>query len=576
MATATKKGQEEKITALYARLSDDDPEEEKKKGKGSEADKESNSIQNQREILYEYARQHGYLHPKFFYDDGVSGTTFERKGFKEMQQLVEAGKVSTIIVKDLSRFGRNYLEVGNYLEVVYPSLGVKFIAIQENVDTLAGTGTEMMPFHNIFNEWYAAQTSKKIKAVWAMKAANGQRISSTVPFGYVADEHDHEKWLIDEPAAEIVRRIFALCLDGKGPMQIAGQLETDKVLIPSAYFQSQGRKPGRTIPANPFAWTSETVIHILENRQYTGCAVNFMTTTVSHKVHKKVYHPEDEWQIIPNMQEPIIDENTWLRVQELRQNKRRNTKTGRKSLFSGLVFCSDCGAKLHFCASKSLRRDQEFFRCANYKSGRGECTVHYIRDVVLEKIVLEAVSDLADFVRCYQPVFLFMIAKQQNCLRKQELLMKKNKWAANKKRAEEIDRIIARLYEDNIIGKLTDERFAKMTAAFENEQKELEQSIVRYEAELKEADKAQVDLHMLLKGLREFTELRELTPAIVNTLIRRIEVHNCVRSDGHKRVKVDVYFTAIGMFNPPAEAEIKAMMEEIKADPQRYKFSLTA
>ena len=166
-------------------------------------------------------------------------------------------------------------------------------------------------------------------------------------------------------------------------MQIAGQLEADKVLIPSAYFQSQGRKPGRKIPANPFAWTSETVIHILENRQYTGCAVNFMTTTVSHKVHKKVYHPEDEWQIIPDMQEPIIDENTWLRVQELRQNKRRNTKTGRKSLFSGLVFCSDCGAKLHFCASKSLRRDQEFFRCANYKSGRGECTVHYIRDVVL-------------------------------------------------------------------------------------------------------------------------------------------------------------------------------------------------
>lgn len=493
-----------------------------------------------------------------------------------MQQLVEAGKVSTIIVKDLSRFGRNYLEVGNYLEVVYPSLGVKFIAIQENVDTLAGTGTEMMPFHNIFNEWYAAQTSKKIKAVWAMKAANGQRISSTVPFGYVADEHDHEKWLIDEPAAEIVRRIFALCLDGKGPMQIAGQLETDKVLIPSAYFQSQGRKPGRKIPANPFSWTSETVIHILENRQYTGCAVNFMTTTVSHKVHKKVYHPEDEWQIIPNMQEPIIDENTWLRVQELRQNKRRNTKTGRKSLFSGLVFCPDCGAKLHFCASKSLRRDQEFFRCANYKSGRGECTVHYIRDVVLEKIVLEAVSDLADFVRCYQTVFLFMIAKQQNCLRNQELLMKKNKLAANKKRVEEIDRIIARLYEDNIIGKLTDERFAKMAAAFENEQKELEQSIVRYEAELKEADKAQVDLHMLLKGLREFTELRELTPAIVNTLIRRIEVHNCDRSDGHKCVKVDVYFTAIGMFNPPAEAEIKAMMEEIKADPQRYKFSLTA
>lgn len=578
MATATKKGQkEEKITALYARLSDDDPDEEKKKGKsGEKEDKESNSIQNQREILYDYARKNGYLHPQFFYDDGVSGTTFEREGFQKMEKLVEAGKVSTIIVKDLSRFGRNYLEVGNYLEMVYPSLGVKFIAIQENVDTLAGTGTEMMPFHNIFNEWYAAQTSKKIKAVWAMKAANGKRISSTVPYGYVADENDHEKWLIDEPAAEVVRKIFALCLDGLGPLQIAKQLEAEKVLIPSAYMQSQGRKSGHKPTANPYAWSPETVIHIMDNRQYTGCAVNFMTTTVSYKVHKTIYKPEDEWQIIPDMQEPIIDENTWLRVQELRQNKRRNTKTGRKSLFSGLVFCPDCGSKLHFCAAKSLRRDQEFFRCANYKSGRGECTIHYIRDTALEKIVLEAVSDLADFVRCYQPVFLFMLAKQQNCIRSQEIQSTKSKLTRSRKRVDEIDRIITRLYEDNIMGKLTDERFSKMSSMYETEQKELEQAIAECEAQLREAGKAQVDLHMLLKGLREFTELRELTPTIVNTLIRRIEVHNSDRSDGHIRVKVDVYFTAIGMFTIPATKEVESMMEEIKANPKQYKIGLSA
>ena len=575
MTTAKKKGQEEeKITALYARLSDDDPEEEKKKTKGGNTDdKESNSIQNQKTILYDYARRNGYLHPQFFYDDGVSGTTFEREGFKEMEKLVEEGRVSTIIVKDLSRFGRNYLEVGNYLEVVYPTLGVKFIAIQENVDTQDGTGTEMMPFHNIFNEWYASQTSKKIRAVWAMKAANGRRISSSVPYGYVKDPEDFEVWHIDEPAAEVVRKIYGLCLAGNGPLQIAKQLEAEKILVPAAYKASQGRKPGNKIPANPYAWGSNTVVGILENRQYTGCTVNFKTTSVSYKVHKTVYKPEDEWQIIPHTQEPIIDENTWLRVQELRQNKRRPTATGRRSLFSGLVFCPDCGAKLHFCAAKSLKRNQEFFRCSNYKDGRGECTIHFIRDVVLEKLVLEAVSDLADFVRCYEPVFLFMIAKQNDTLTQQNLQAVKNRLVRSRKRADEIDGIISRMYEDNITGKLTDDRFTRMSAKYEAEQKDLEQMIASCEEELRKADEAKVDLRMLLTGLREFTELRELTPAIVNTVIRRIEVHNSDRSSGHIRVKVDIYFTAVGMISLPNEKEITAMKAEITANPKQHRVS---
>ena len=575
MTTAKKKGQEEeKITALYARLSDDDPEEEKKKTKGGNTDdKESNSIQNQKTILYDYARRNGYLHPQFFYDDGVSGTTFEREGFKEMEKLVEEGRVSTIIVKDLSRFGRNYLEVGNYLEVVYPTLGVKFIAIQENVDTQDGTGTEMMPFHNIFNEWYASQTSKKIRAVWAMKAANGRRISSSVPYGYVKDPEDFEVWHIDEPAAEVLRKIYGLCLAGNGPLQIAKQLEADKILVPAAHKASQGRKPGNKIPANPYAWGSNTVVGILENRQYTGCTVNFKTTSVSYKVHKTVYKPEDEWQIIPHTQEPIIDENTWLRVQELRQNKRRPTATGRRSLFSGLVFCPDCGAKLHFCAAKSLKRNQEFFRCSNYKDGRGECTIHFIRDVVLEKLVLEAVSDLADFVRCYEPVFLFMIAKQNDTLTQQNLQAVKNRLVRSRKRADEIDGIISRMYEDNITGKLTDDRFTRMSAKYEAEQKDLEQMIASCEEELRKADEAKVDLRMLLTGLREFTELRELTPAIVNTVIRRIEVHNSDRSSGHIRVKVDIYFTAVGMISLPNEKEITAMKAEITANPKQHRVS---
>lgn len=555
MATKQNQGQEEKITALYGRLSDDDG-----------VDMESNSISNQRTILQDYAKKNGYLHPVFFYDDGVSGTTFERPGFKEMEAMIEAGKVSTIIVKDLSRFGRNYLEVGRYLEIVYPTLGVKFIAIQENVDTLAGTGTEMMPFHNIFNEWYASQTSKKIRAVWAMKAANGKRIGTTVPYGYVKDKENREIWHIDESAAAVVRHIFALCLSGMGPLQIAKQLEREQILTPTAYFISVGRDTRNSMPASPYLWSDSSVDNILANRQYTGCAVNFKSTSVSYKVHKTVYKPEEEWQIIPNMQEPIIDENTWLRVQELRKNKRRPTATGRKSLFSGLIFCPDCGAKLHFCAAKSLRPNQEFYRCANYKDGRGSCKIHYIRNVVLEQIVQTAVSDLADFVRNYEAVFLYMLSRKTEAEKKTELSAMRQRLTAAQNRISEIDRVISRLYEDNILGKISDERFFKMSAGYESEQKALEAEVAEIEQKLKDADKAGVDLRMLLKGLREFTEVKELTPELVNTLIQRIEVHNSDRSSGKIRVKVDIYFTAAGMIDLPTEKELEKLMQEYRKD----------
>ncbi len=563
---AANKGQEEKITALYGRLSDDDPEEEKKpKNGGAGDDKESNSIQNQRTILMDYARQHGYLHPKFFYDDGVSGTTFDRPGFKEMEELIEAGKVSTVIVKDLSRFGRNYLEVGKYLEMIYPSLGVKFIAIQENVDTLSGAGTEMVPFHNIFNEWYAAQTSKKIRAVWVMKAANGLRTNFSVPYGYKRDPIDQEKWLIDEPAAEIVRKIYALCLGGKGPSQIARQLEQEKVLTATSYYHATGLKKGAyPLPRNPYAWSSSSVEKILANRVYTGCAVNFKTSTVSYKVNKTVYKPEDEWVIVPNSQESIIDEDTWYRVQELRKNKRRNTATGRTSLFSGLVFCADCKAKLHFCASKNLKRNQEYFRCSNYKDGRGECQIHFIRNVALQKIVLEAVGELADFVRCYEPVFLFLAAKKQATGRQQEMKDLELSLQAGRRRIDELDRLIARIYEDNVLGRITDERYERLSAGYEKEQHDLVLFVADGEQRLRDAEKERTNLYSLLKGLREFLEVRELTPEIVNTLIQRIEVHNSDRSTGHVRVKVDIYFTAVGLMDFPSEEEIIAIMREIQ------------
>ena len=551
--TTAYNGQEDKTTALYCRLSQDD---------GREG--ESNSISNQKEILMAYARQKGFLHPEFFVDDGISGTTFERPDFKRMQELAEAGKISTIIVKDLSRFGRNYLEVGKFLEIQYPTLGVRFISIQENVDTFSNSGTELMPFSNIFNEWYAAQTSKKIRAVWQSKASRGERISSSVPYGYMKSEDNPKQWIIDPVAAEVVRHIYYLCLGGKGPMQISNQLEAEQILIPTAYWESVGRNARHKKFLNPYKWDQGTVSGILDNRQYTGCTVNFMTTTVSYKVHKTVYNPEEQWQIIPNTQEPIISEEVWLRVKEIRENRIRPTATGRIGMFSGLAYCYDCGAKLSFCAAKSLKPNQEHYRCSNYKSNRGECQVHYIRELSLQKIVLKAIQDLAAFVQEFEPVFLYLMDVKENRDRKQEIANLELSIKNGKHRIAEIDRIIARMYEDNIAGKISDERYVKMAEGYEVEQRMLTEQVSASEIRLADMKQKTTDLRLLLQTLRKCTEITELNRELINRLIQRIEVHNNDKSSGHCHVQVDIYFTGAGMINIPTEQEILKIMQEIR------------
>lgn len=563
---------EELITALYCRLSVEDIKDEDGKKKKKEKEDESNSISNQKQILLDYCKKHGYTNTMFFVDDGISGTSFDRNDFNRMQRMVEEGKICRIIVKDLSRFGREQVEAGRLTQIVYPSLGVTFISIQENINSSTGEGMEMLPFYNIFNEWYAAQTSKKIRAVWQSKADNGKRVSPVVPYGYKKDETDKEKWLIDEPAAEIVKKIYSLCLAGRGPLQIAKQLEREKVLVPTAYFESVGRKTRNATPLDPYAWHPSAVVGILENRQYTGCAVNFKTTTVSYKVHTRIINPVEDYQIIPNMQEPIISEDIWLRVQELRKNRRRNTATGRASLFSGLVYCPDCGSKLHFCASKSLRRDQEFFRCANYKNGRGSCKIHFIRDVVLEKVVLEAVRNLADFVKCHEPVFLYMLARKNDAMRQQERKRLERVIERGTRRISEIDKLIEAAFERNVLGKLEDERYERMVKNYAQEQRELIAEVQESKVVLQKAEQQVVDLRLLLRTLRELTEVKELTPTLVNSLIERIEVHNNDKSSGHCYVKVDIYFTAAGMIDIPTEEEILAMMEEIRENPQEFRY----
>ena len=563
---------EELITALYCRLSVEDIKDEDGKKKKKDKEDESNSISNQKQILLDYCKKHGYTNTMFFVDDGISGTSFDRNDFNRMQRMVEEGKICRIIVKDLSRFGREQVEAGRLTQIVYPSLGVTFISIQENINSSTGEGMEMLPFYNIFNEWYAAQTSKKIRAVWQSKADNGKRVSPVVPYGYKKDETDKEKWLIDEPAAEIVKKIYSLCLAGRGPLQIAKQLEREKVLVPTAYFESVGRKTRNATPLDLYAWHPSAVVGILENRQYTGCAVNFKTTTVSYKVHTRIINPVEDYQIIPNMQEPIINEDIWLRVQELRKSRRRNTATGRTSLFSGLVYCPDCGSKLHFCASKSLRRDQEFFRCANYKDGRGSCKIHFIRDVVLEKVVLEAVRNLADFVKCHEPVFLYMLARKNDTMRQQERKRLERVIERGTRRISEIDKLIEAAFERNVLGKLEDDRYERMVKNYAQEQRELIAEVQESKVVLQKAEQQVVDLRLLLRTLRELTEVKELTPTLVNSLIERIEIHNNDKSGGHCYVKVDIYFTAAGMIDIPTEEEILAMMEEIRENPQEFRY----
>jgi len=546
----------EKITALYCRLSQDD---------GREG--ESNSISNQKEILLQYAKQHGFLHPEFFIDDGVSGTTFARPDFQRMQRMAENGQIATIIVKDLSRFGRNYLEVGKYLEITYPTLGIRFIAIQENVDTMNNTGTEMMPFNNIFNEWYAAQTSKKIRAVQKAKADNGERVSASIPYGYKKSPDNPKQWIIDEPAAEVVRYIYKLCLEGLGPTQIAKRLRAEKILCPTAYFESVGKATANKTPSDPYRWCGDTTKRIIDNRQYTGCTINFKSSMISYKIHKRLPNDESEWQIIPNTQEAIIDETTWERVQELRKNRRRNTATGRESIFSGLVYCADCGSKLYFCASKSITEKQEFYRCAAYKENTGTCSIHYIRDIVLRQLVLETIQKVAEFVQGFEPVFVYLFAKKNAEGREKNIRAMKLKAEQSKKRIAELDKLIERIYTDNVMGKISDERFAIMSANFEAEQKELRESLVELEQAITNAETEKVDMKRFLETIRECTDLKELTPAIVNTLIKRIEVHNSIVVDGVKRVPIDIHFTAVGLISLPDEKELLELIEEIKANP---------
>ena len=542
--------QPDKITALYCRLSQDDA-----------LDGESNSITNQKNLLSRYAADHGFKNTMFFVDDGYSGTNFQRPGFQEMMKYVEDYSVSTLIVKDLSRLGREYSYMGRLQDFIFPAYDVRFIAVNDDVDSARGEN-DFAVFKNVFNDYFAKDTSKKIRAVVKMRGEAGEHLASNPPYGYIKDPQDKKKWIVDEEAAKVVRHIFDLCIEGKGPMQIAKALTRERVLTVTAY---NAKQKGLSMPDNLYQWNGNSVVKILERPEYLGCTVNFKTYTKSLKFKKRMENPKENQRVFEGTQPPIIERGQWERVQELRKNKRRPTKTGKTSMFSGLVRCADCGAKLYFCTCNTYKDDtQDHFVCSNYKSNTGSCQIHFIREVTLQKRVLECVQRTLTYVRAYRDDFIHNMLAQDEASRKAELAQKRKALSGAQKRLEELDRIIQRLYEDSVFGKLSDERFQKLSAQYEAEQKEIKTLASVLEREIEDDAKQAVDVERFLNLAERYSELQELDAATVNELIDRIVIHNPEQIDGRKHVTIEVFFTYVGRIRIPLQ---KPELPTSKAQP---------
>ena len=528
---------QEEITALYCRLSQDDKQEG-----------DSNSIINQKKILKKYALDRGYTNIQFYIDDGVSGTTFNRAGFQSMIADVEAGKVKRVIVKDMSRLGRDYLQVGMYTEIFFPEHDVHFIAVNDGVDSNQ-EDNEFTPFRNIINEWYAKDTSKKIRAVKRSKVMAGEHIGSHPPYGYMKNPENKKEWIIDEEAAEVVREIFRLCVGGYGPTRIAHILTERKILCPTYYALEKGGKPRTALPADKYTWNGPVVAKILDRMDYLGHTVNFKTHVKSYKVHKTIYNSPDQWKVFEGTHEAIIDKETFEIVQKIRAGKRRPTRMGEMPMFSGLLYCADCGRKLSFHRKADEPAEKHHYLCENYRSNTANCTMHYIRNVVVERIVLENLKEVIQYVSNYEDEFVQMIMDSDMRQRNRELAQKKKRLAEIQKRIGELDTIFQRIYEDNIIGKLSDERFMKMSKGYEDEQHTLQTEANEIQSELQQEEKKSVDVKRFLAIVKKYTDLTELTPEILREFIDKIIVHAPDKSSGRRLQEIEIIYNHIGEFD---------------------------
>ena len=528
---------QDEITALYCRLSQDDKQEG-----------DSNSIINQKKILKKYAMDRGYTNIQFYIDDGISGTTFNRAGFQSMIADVEAGKVKRIIVKDMSRLGRDYLQVGMYTEIFFPEHDVHFIAVNDGVDSNQ-EDNEFTPFRNIINEWYAKDTSKKIRAVKRSKGMAGEHIGSHPPYGYMKNPENKKEWIVDEEAAEVVREIFRLCVEGYGPTRIAHILSERKILCPTYYALEKGGKPRTTLPADRYAWNAPVVAKILDRMDYLGHTVNFKTHIKSYKNHKKIDNSPDEWKVFEGTHEAIIEKETFEIVQKIRAGKRRPTRMGEMPMFSGLLYCADCGSRMTFHRETNASPDSYNFCCGNYRSSTSTCSMHYIRNVVVERIVLENLKEVIHYVSNYEDEFVRMVMDADMRQKDRELARKKRRLVEIQKRIGELDMIFQRIYEDNITGKLSDERFMKMSKGYEAEQHTLQDEADMIQDELQQEEKKSVDVKRLLAVVKKYTDLTELTPEILREFVDRIIVHAPDKSSGRRLQEIEIIYNHIGEFD---------------------------
>ncbi len=528
--------QDEGITALYERLS----QEDKLEG-------ESNSIANQKKILERYCREHGitaYRH--YDEDDGYSGTNFNRPGFQRMLADIKAGKIKRVIVKDMSRFGRDYLQVGFYTDMLFPDFGVHFIAVNDGVDSTRGEN-EFTAIRNVFNEMYARDTSKKIRATWQSKGKSGEHLTTIPPYGYMKDPDNKKKWIIDEEAAAVVQQIFALCVSGMGPTQIAKWLEKHEIYNPTAYSQAKGRPVTNKPTANPYKWTNETVSRTLERIEYLGHTVNFKTRKQSYKSKKTLWNDPSEWVIFENTQPPIVEESVFLIVQNIRRSRRRPTKMGDMGIFSGLLYCAECGGKMYQCRATNFTEEQKYFICSTYRKGKDLCTTHSIKNVVLHEIVLRNLREAIEYVTQYEAEFIQEAADSRLRERDAEFSRKRETLSRAESRIAELDNLFKHLYEDNVTGKLSDERFIKMSRDYELEQENLKSMAEVLREEIKQQEKQKTNVKAFISVVKKYTDMQELDASILREFIDRIEVSHTDKKS--KTREITIVYNFIGAFD---------------------------
>ena len=539
-------GATNKITALYCRLSQED-----------ERAGESLSIENQKDMLLRYAREHHFPNPTFFVDDGVSGVTYDRPGFQAMLAEIEAERVAVCITKDLSRLGRNSALTGLYTNFTFPQYGVRYIAINDNFDTINpnSTDSDIAGIKNWFNEFFAKDTSRKIRAVNKAKGERGVPLTVNVPFGYRKDPEDKTKWVVDEAAALVVKRIFKLCMEGRGPMQIAKLLQEEKVLNPTAYKKREGIKTPSPETADPYHWNTNTVVHILERREYTGCTVNFKTYTNSIWDKKQRETPIEKQAVFYNTHPAIIEQEVFDKVQEIRQQRHRRTKTGKSSLFSGMVYCADCGAKMRYCTTNYFEKRQDHFVCANYRSNTGSCSAHFIRAVVLEELVWMHMRTVISYVSRYEDHFRAVMEQKLRLSSEAAIRGHKKRLAQAEKRLGELDRLFIRIYEDNVAGRITDEKFSMMSKTYEDEQAQLKEEIQTLQQEIEVQERQIENLEQFIQRVRKYEDLDELTPYALRELVKAIYIEAPDKSSGKRYQGIRISYDLVGFI--PVEELLK-------------------